>query len=294
MWSWLCRSYSWLFSSSEPFEEAARVPIEALERFEHCPTFIAGGAQTRSAISDQKDELQGVIFSNRGRRYAAYNEDAGMLFWDEAGRMYAAVFDQAGGLGGVVRGEASKLAAEHVALAFKTIASNDLPPTQWSDTIIPAFKLADQKLRKRNANEVTTAVAAVVDQLGHVCVVTSGDSGAMRYNHRGVYLGMTSLHMRMSPEGITYLESALGLAETGPKISEFQWQLSPGDTLLLCTDGLLDAGLSQTQLGIWITGSGSLLKAINQTTQRILRRMQIGHAKPDNLTMVAIQRKDHI
>src|SRR5262245_60907936 len=121
--------FSWLgfgaLRASEPERQAALEGsrIEMLASPGTAATLVAGGRQTKGALPVRTPHFDGAIYSSRGRGYARYNEDGAELFCDERGRMYAAVFDQAGGLGGVVRGEASQLAAVRVFRAFRRIAT---------------------------------------------------------------------------------------------------------------------------------------------------------------------------
>ena len=87
------------------------------------PTLVAGGRQTKGALPVRSRLFDGAVYSSRGRGYARYNEDGAEIFTDHQGHMYGAVFDQAGGLGGTVRGEASQLAALRVFEAFRQIAA---------------------------------------------------------------------------------------------------------------------------------------------------------------------------
>lgn len=282
--------FSWLpfgavrASASARAKALASARLERLDVPDHCPTFVAGGLQTKGALPVASPYFRGAVYSSRGRGYARYNEDAALLFADEAGSFYAGVFDQAGGLGGRVRGAASNLAARRAFSAFRKIATGDEDALRL---LGEAIELAHLDLVTRGENEVTTAVMAVV-RPGQVIMVSSGDSAALRFDASGRAVEMTTLHEYTSPQAFGALTHAVGLEPESPATEAYEWPLGPGEWLLLCTDGLLDSGFQPDDLGAAMVQAGEPEEAVNQLATKVLRRMTLMQAKPDNLTMVVI------
>jgi len=259
--------------------------IEKLSSPRSAATLVAGGRQTKGALPVHTRAFDGAIYSSRGRGYARYNEDGAELFCDERGRMYAAVFDQAGGLGGVVRGEASQLAAVRVFRAFQKIATGkNVDPAQ---AIYDEMMIAHEELIHRGQGEVTTAVTAVAGD-GKFVIVNSGDSGALHFSKDGVFKMRTEMHEHDLPFAVGCLTHAVGLVPEGAAPDAYEWTYETGDWLILCTDGLLDSGLAAEEIGSTLVSSASAEDALNTLCKKILRLMTTLRAKPDNLTVVAI------
>lgn len=264
--------------------------LEHLDDPEAAVTFVAGGKQTRGALPVRTARLDGALYSSRGRGYARYNEDGAALFADEAGELYAAVFDQAGGLGGVVRGAGSGVAARHAARAFRRLATGagteDIPKTLVEDAIMGAHR----ELVGRQEGEVTTAVLAVT-RGDTVHLMNSGDSAAFHFDARGRHLGQTRQHEHPTPYGIGALTHAVGLEPEGPNAEAYAWTLSPGHWVLMASDGLLDSGLGPDEWGQTLVSAAHAEAGVNELVQRVLRRMTLMQAKPDNLTVVAFRQQ---
>lgn len=266
-------------------------PVETLETFEDAITFVTRGNQTRGALPVATQELDAALYSSRGRGYAPYNEDGAVLFRDERGRLYLAVFDQAGGLGGKVRGAGSGIAAERLAKGFRALAGAPDSIEACRRALVGAMEDTHQVLIARGEGEVTTGVAAVVSGDGRAGLATSGDSAAIRFDAQGRFVEMTPLHEGEGPFGAGCLTHAMGLYPEGPDVRFFDWVLEEGGLLVLCTDGLLDSGLDRDEVGTLLVDAPSLEEGVNELARRILRRMSMYRAKPDNLTMVALRRK---
>lgn len=277
---------SWLraprTSAAERSRALALPALEELEPIDEAATFVARGRETRGALPVQSEVLEGAIFSSRGRGYAPYNEDAALLFRGSEDRLWMAAFDQAGGLGGRVRGEASGLAAERVARALRSAGTE----TPLLERMSGALGDAHDILVDRREGEVTTAVVARLSPDGAIDLVTSGDSGALLFGPEGELVAMNELHVALGPENIGCLTHALGLEPEGPDILRSQWRLPAGGALLLCSDGLLDAGLEYADIGRSVTADGDLVGLVNTLCARVLRRMSLYRSKPDNLTIV--------
>jgi serine/threonine protein phosphatase PrpC len=262
--------------------------IEEIHDFGEVAMLVADGRQTRAALPFMAGDYNGAVFSSRGRGYARYNEDAGGLFSDKAGRVYAVALDQAGGLGGRIRGEASALAAKEILEACKRYAQHQgagdaLDPV---DALLEAFHRAHRDLLVREEGEVTTAVAAMIEGRS-VYLVNSGDSGAVLYDHEGTLKTRTVMH-EFPPPDQACLRHALGLEPEGAEPTPYAWTMEPGDWLMLGSDGLLDSGMVEDEIGSLLKSFDHAEDAVNQICTFVLRRMGTLRSKPDNLTVVLV------
>lgn len=278
-------------TSEERDRAAALRPLESLEPVDGAITFVAGGAQTQGALPVVTDAFDAALYTSKGRGYAPYNEDGALLLRDDAGRMYAGAFDQAGGLGGKVRGAASEVAANSVAECFKELVGSHEHHGPRTEAMAKAMAKAHKRLLDRGEGEVTTGVAAIVEPSGQVEMVSSGDSAALLFDGEGGFKSMTVLHEAAGPQGAGCLTHAIGLEPEGPDVQSYSWTIEAGGVLLLCTDGLLDAGLAVPDLGQQLVGNSSTEELVNDLVGMVLRKMGMYRAKPDNLTVVAIRRK---
>lgn len=286
--------FSWLLFGSVKASATARAEALASRTIEHmndpndAPTLVTGGKQTKGALPICSDLYDAAIYSSRGRGYARYNEDGAELFTDERGNMYAAVFDQAGGLGGRIRGAASDLAAKKVFTAFRKIATAAPNSLDLSIPLIDAINDAHESLVARGEGEVTTAVTVVAEK-GRAILVNSGDSAAIQFDKNGAGKTHTDKHEVTSPMGIGCLTHAVGLVPEEPEPTAYEWPIETGDWLVLCSDGLLDAGLAVDELGGMLARAETAEAAVNEIATKVLKRMTLMQAKPDNLTIVAIR-----
>jgi serine/threonine protein phosphatase PrpC len=262
--------------------------IEDLESPKGAVTCIAGGKQTKGALPLKTASFDAALYSSRGRGYARYNEDAAQMYYDAAGRLYASVFDQAGGLGGRVRGQASEICAHRVFDAFKRIATSTDPRLDIPGEIIQGFMEAHERLVARGEGEVSTAVALVAAP-GAAIMVNSGDSGAIHFDANGNIKSITRMHEADSPLAMGALTHSVGLAPEGPAPDVYGVEVLPKEWIILCTDGLLDAGLKPEELAVILTEAESAEVAVNKLATRILRLMTTLRAKPDNLTIIALR-----
>ena len=265
----------------------ASEPLERLAAPEESTLLVAGGRQTKGALPVATSMAHGAVYCSRGRGYAAYNEDGAGLYADEQGAMYASVFDQAGGLGGSIRGAASELAAKSAFRAFRDLATQP-GSAEVADRLREAINEAHRELVDRAEGEVTTAVLAVVTS-GRAVLVNSGDSAAIHFDPQGQVRAMTAKHEVQSPYGVGCLLHGVGLMPEGPAPDIYEWTVESGDWLLMGSDGLLDAGLDVEEMGLHLVRSGSPESAVNDLARQVLRRMTLLLAKPDNLTIVAIR-----
>ncbi|MCB9655920.1 MAG: SpoIIE family protein phosphatase, partial [Deltaproteobacteria bacterium] len=256
-----------------------------------------------------------------------------------AGDVYAAVLDQAGGLGGDRRGEASALAAETIFEALKArygaalhdraddamndwtsgLANNRMPndraatdraatdraaierdreKASASDVacLTGAYAKAHDRLVSRRQGEVTTAISLRAHSLARggsaallAVLVNSGDSGAFLLDSAGKVKERTQLQEWTRSPQVGALTHAIGLVPEGPAPESYVWEVEEGDWLLLCSDGLLDAGLGAAGVAKILKLSTSAEEAANRLCLRILRRMVFLLAKPDNLSVVLLR-----
>ncbi len=283
---------SWLTFVNVKTTEAARrtalatAPIERLAAAEDTTLWVAGGRQTKGALPVDTPTFEGAVYSSRGRGYAAYNEDGAGLYADEKGAVYASAFDQAGGLGGQVRGAASGLAAKVAFQAFKDIASGEF--AMVGDRLDAAVTEAHEALVARGEGEVTTAVLLVARD-DRATIVNSGDSAAIHFDRSGEVRSMTDKHEAQSPFGVGCLVHAVGLTPEGPGLDTYEWRLNEGDWIVLGSDGLLDAGLELRTIGATLAEARSAEVGVNRLARMVLRRMTLLQGKPDNLTIVAVR-----
>ena len=293
--TWL--PFGFLETSASQREKALKTPcIEEIEDFSVALTCIADGRQSKSALPLESEYFQGAIYSSRGRGYARYNEDAGALFRDQEGRVYAVALDQAGGLGGRIRGRASALAAEAILRGFQNLARNDSSNGSEEvdpiDAMLGAFLSAHKLLLDRKEGEVTTAVAAYLEP-NAVYLVNSGDSGAVLFDRDGQMRTRSEMHEYPPPDHAC-LKHAVGLEPEGCEPTPYAWDLQPGDWLLMGSDGLLDSGMVESdELAKILSETDSAIDVVNKVCTLILRRMGTLRAKPDNLTVLLLRAKDH-
>lgn len=285
--------FSWLLFGSVKASPTDRAEALASKTIEHlvdpgsAPTFVSGGKQTKGALPVSTEHFDAAVYTSRGRGYARYNEDGAELFRDEAGRLFTGVFDQAGGLGGKVRGEGSGLAAKAIFKAFRKIATARPGTVDVREALVDGIFDAHRALVARQQGEVTTAVAMVAED-GLAKLVNSGDSAALHFDRDGVGKTHTEKHEVTSPHGIGCLTHALGLVPEDPAPDTYEWPLESGDWIILCSDGLLDSGLAIAELGQMMRDAEDAEDFVNRLATKVLKRMALMQAKPDNLTVVAV------
>ncbi len=272
-------------SSSARARALQGAQLEGFTPLKSMPTLIAGGRQTKGALPVRTGRFSGALVSSRGRGYARYNEDAAGLFSDARGDFYAAAFDQAGGLGGRVRGQASQIAAHAMTASFRNLVEEH-DTEVLSRGMQTAMRSAHTTLVERAQGEVTTAVAAIT-RGRQLIVVNSGDSAALKFNKEGVYLTRTKMHEQDTIFGTPRLTHALGLGEA--TTDSYLWTLEKGDWVFLGSDGFLDSGIGQDECRECIQSERSPENLVNRLSTLILQRMARATAKPDNLTLIAFQ-----
>ena len=98
----------------------------------------------------------------------------------------------------------------------------------------------------------------------------------------------TEMHEHDAPGAAGCLIHGVGLVPEGPAPDAYEWIFEPGDWLILCSDGLLDSGISAEEVGSVLAEADTAEDAVNALCKKILRMMSTLRAKPDNLSVVAI------
>ncbi len=282
--------FAWLMSGSprttknDRKRALAQPPVEDITFAAHHPTLVVGGRQTRGALPLQTSGYSGAVFSSKGRGPYRFNEDAAVLARDGRGRVLAAVFDQAGGLGGDVRGEASALAARTVFESFRGAKDPGIEPSAF---LVDALWTAHRALLDRRQGEATTAVVAV-GLPGSVVIANSGDSGALWFRKGEGVLAETAPQESLAPATRGRLTHALGLDPEEPSPELYTWSVEPDDWVLIGSDGLLDANLSESDLRELLEGARDPVDFVNRLADIVLKKMEQWAAKPDNLSIVAL------
>ncbi len=289
---------SWLkfgrLAASEPDRASALAtpPLEHLDKIEERATFVGGNQSLKGALPVSTDLYDAAIFSCRGKGYARYNEDAAVLFKDERGHLYAGAFDQAGGLGGLTRGDGSRRVASECSIAFRKIATAGLK-ADVQHHLQSGINAAHAELVGRQQGEVSTAVLLVARK-NQVEFATSGDSSAMLFNAQGNLPKETVKHTLDTPYNSGALTHAVGLAPEGPNTEVGRWDLQVGQWIILASDGLLDCGMREEDWFTTVRAEKSAEDGVNALARMIMRRMALLRGKPDNLTIVALHRRDLI
>jgi serine/threonine protein phosphatase PrpC len=74
-----------------------------------------------------------------------------------------------------------------------------------------------------------------------------------------------------------------------PNFHVYRWSLHRGDFLIFCTDGLLDAKLTNEEIGAMIVKAGSAANATRALRDVASERMMKKKGKPDNLTVIVVR-----
>jgi serine/threonine protein phosphatase PrpC len=171
--------------------------------------------------------------------------------------------------------------------AAPAASAPDPDPDRGEDALLAAYARAHDALVDRAEGEVTTAVSAIV-RPGSALLVNSGDSGAFRLDKEGRVKEHTIMQ-ELGPPHAGCLAHAVGLVPEGCSPEVYRWALEPGEWLLLASDGLLDAGLSEDDVTSLVQDAKNAEEAVNRLCTTVLRRMATFRAKPDNLSIVAVR-----
>lgn len=260
------------------------VPLEAMNDAPDARTgLIAGDLETKDIFLLDTPLGRACLHTSKGVGYKDVNEDGGALFADEGGRLYLGVFDQAGGMGSKAdeRGAASAIAARRFFENARALALN--AGADVASALRAAALEAHHEIRQRGYDEATTFVAARID--GHeAIVVVVGDSGAHHYHGDGELVTSTKQHRLPPPLPQNILTDAVGQSTGEPHPDAYRWTLSPGDILVLGSDGLLDA-LGPDEIAAILRTSPDPADATRALREEVYARMQGRQVKSDNVTI---------
>ena len=110
---------------------------------------------------------------------------------------------------------------------------------------------------------------------------------------RGREGGEGQLLDRTEPQGMgRFLFEGLGKryeAGMGPGYQTYRWPVGRGDWLVFGSDGLFDARIGLTELGVMIAETGNAADATRRLRDEVGGRMKERVGKPDNLTILIIR-----
>jgi serine/threonine protein phosphatase PrpC len=268
--------------------ERRYTPIESIVDADTLHGLIAGNKETSTVYNLLSPLAGAALHTAKGHHYKDWNEDGGALFADRDGRLYVGVFDQAGGEGSDTnaRGAASAIAAQSLFDRAKVLADTKGGADQAEEALISAALDAHQLILARGRHEVTTFLAAMIDQELAV-IVNVGDSGAMHFSAKGAHLDSTE------EQGIgNLLLEGLGKHYShgqGPDCRAYRWFVSRGQYLVFGSDGLLDTKLSRDEIGAIIARAGKAADATRALRDIVTQRMKLKAGKPDNLTILVVR-----
>jgi serine/threonine protein phosphatase PrpC len=204
------------------------------------------------------------------------------------------VFVVADGMGGHVGGEvASSVAIEAIEAAVARGARSDEALREANAAILERAR-EDPRL----AGMGTTATLALIDRDGHVDLASVGDSRAYLLSH-GELCQLTSDHtyvQELVDAGTITLEQALThrarhvltrvlgvMEEVEP--DRFEFDLAPGDVLLLCSDGLVNEVDEETIAAILRANAPE--EAVHGLVEAAL-----AHGGSDNVSVVVVAARE--
>lgn len=227
------------------------------------------------------------------------NEDAAGVFAIDTERVVLAVAD---GLGGCPSGASASSLAIGALAACLTQAG----PESLRSAIVDGFEAANERLLAEGVGSGTTLVVAEIRGMT-VRLFHAGDSGAIVVGQRGKVRLETIPH---SPVGYAVAAGVLAPAEAhhheerhvlsncvGSKDMRVEigapTRMSPCDTVLLASDGVLD-NLRRAEL-IGAIRKGPLDAAVERIRRRVRRTMDGGDSRlpahPDDVTVLAYRRR---
>jgi serine/threonine protein phosphatase PrpC len=273
---------------ARPLDNGRYVPIESILEADTFHGLIAGNKETDTVYGLRSPVAGAALHTNKGHNYKDWNEDGGALFADRAGRLFLGVFDQAGGEGSDknARGAASAIAAQALFDHLKPFADQKHPTHEADQPLIDAAMAAHEAILARKIGEVTTFIGAVVDE-AMATIVNVGDSGALHFTKKGRHIESTEEQGigRILLEGLGkhYPEGKR------PNFHTYRWKLQRGDFLIFATDGLLDAKLSNDEIGSLVVKAGNAANATRALRDVVSERMKKKKGKPDNLTVIVVR-----
>jgi serine/threonine protein phosphatase PrpC len=235
-----------------------------------------------------------AVYSERSPADRGPNEDAAALIPCPGGAGILAVADGLGGLPGGARAART---------ALETLAAEVAKDTERTlrEALLSGFEMANQAVLDLGLGSATTLAACEVT-LPHVRTYHAGDSPILVFGGKGrlkletiahspvgyaVEAGLLDPEEALHHEARHLVSNILGSDEMRVDMSA-ALELSPRDTVVLSSDGLVD-NLHLHEIGE-IVRSGTLEEAVESLVTETLRRMSTTSetlpSKPDDLTIV--------
>ncbi len=286
---------------------------QAPEIVQLCGARLAAAAYTSRGPTEEAQRIE----------YKPFNEDGLALRLSRRSPeiLSAGVFDQAGGEGAIAHrhGAASDLAAQAFDAAVARIEVGIAPEQALREAVVDASK----QVQALGVGAVATFAAAVVlspnEGPCRAHVMTLGDSRVLLVAPDGTLRRKTELHnvgAEVSAQRVPDIDPAnairfaamltRGLGTQNEEPSYEEWELSPGDQLVLSTDGLGDAReLEQMPPNVWhadraaedhariVAATGNPAEAVTALVGYALDQMESGYGKPDNLAVVVLRLDGH-
>ena len=210
------------------------------------------------------------------------------------------LFIVADGLGGAAAGERAS------AVTVRTLASEarEAGETLAAETLVQAIELANRLIRMEVENDpalrgMGTTVTAAITRPGNVQIVNAGDSRAYRFSGRQLecltedhtWLREFAAATGMSEEQLAHhryrhmLTKAVG-AEDSVDADTVDATFGPGDTLLLCSDGLHGV-LPAEVIADCLKGDATVQEKAEALIDATLER-----GAPDNVTVIVVRHPD--
>jgi serine/threonine protein phosphatase PrpC len=273
-------------SVARPAQPGPYVPIESILSASSGYGLYAGNKETNTVFNLKSPIAGAALHTSRGHNYKSWNEDSGALFADQHGRLYAGVFDQAGGEGSdeTARGRASAIAAEMFFAEMQQVAEDNGDHDLAEGSLVRAANRAHAAILERAKGEVTTFVGSMIDART-VTIVNIGDSGAMHFDKRGRHLRSTETQ----GVGRLLLEGLGMVRKRGFAHQTYRWPVAKGDHLVFGSDGLLDSKLEPEEIGKMVAKAASAADATRILRDVVGERMKSKKGKPDNLTVLVVR-----
>jgi serine/threonine protein phosphatase PrpC len=264
------------------------MPLERIFDPSKTAGLFAGDATSKTVFLNRARAGEVALHTHKGHNYKDWNEDAGCAFVDSWGRIYVGAFDQAGGEGNdpKAHGAASKIAGEAFFEQMRGVAQNHGSIADGEAALRNAIQTAHQRVIGRGKGEVTTFVGAMID--GREAVILNlGDSGAMHFDAAGGFKTKTQDqgigNIIFDGIGYTHRDGRL------PQPDTYRWPVRQGEYIVLGSDGLLDAKLTEQEIGWIIARAGSAEAATRALKEEVVKRMKTGDGKRDNLTISVVR-----
>lgn len=280
-----------------------------------------------SVLSARGHAFWGAIYSCKGPtpeaqgiEYKSFNEDGALLRLRPPGAKSevfgVGVFDQAGGEGQVA--ERPGAASECAAIAFEGAVEQVEAGRGAREALADAVSRANETVRALGVGAITTFAGAIAVrgpdglEVHGACI---GDSRILHFDKDGRLLEASEQHnlgkaiflglVEEVPPPLALRFAAVLTRSVGSDTCEpdfFTWKLSPGDRIVVESDGLGDAReLEDMPSGVWHSDrcaeeQGRVLQSfhspgeiVNALIGYALDQMANGFGKPDNVTVGVIQ-----